>query len=298
MSDDPTDRASDRPALDGPGLDGPASEGTGLVAGYGATAPADPDDVATESARLGLLARGFDQGSGRLLRRLGLTAGWHVLEVGVGGGSMARWLAEQVGPDGRVMATDIDLQFAGDQPANVILRQHDIASDRLPAGHFDLAHARAVLQHVRAREQALANVVAATKPGGWVVIEDVDWLVFDAQDLPEPFATLSRTVRRHHTETSGYDGEWGRRLLGALGGAGLVDIESRGKVVTMHGGTPSAEWYVLALERARPAIISSGLLPAHLVDAALDQARDPSFAVLGPLTISAWGRRPTSGRSA
>ena len=73
------------------------------------------------------------------------------------------------------------------------VRQHDIAVDRLPAEHFDLAHARAVLQHVPAREQALANMVAATKPGGWVVIEDVDWLVFDAQDLPEPFATLQRT---------------------------------------------------------------------------------------------------------
>ena len=41
---------------------------------------------------------------------MGLAEGWHVLEVGAGGGSMARWLSEQVGPSGRVMATDIDLQ--------------------------------------------------------------------------------------------------------------------------------------------------------------------------------------------
>jgi SAM-dependent methyltransferase len=285
------------PVSGGPSAsDGPSGV-TGLVPGYGAAAPVDPDDMAREAGRLGLLGRGFDGGSGRLLHRLGLTEGWHVLEVGVGGGSMSRWLAEQVGADGRVMATDIDLQFVGDQPTNVIVRQHDIVADRLPAEHFDLAHARAVLQHVPEREVALANMVAATKPGGWVVIEDIDWLVFDAQDLPEPFATLSRTVRRHHTETSGYDGEWGRRLLGALAGAGLVDVESRGRVVTMHGGTPSAEWYVLALERARPAIISSGLLGADLVDAALAQARDPSFAVLGPLTISAWGRRPSGDGS-
>jgi SAM-dependent methyltransferase len=250
--------------------------------------------VAKEQSRHGLLAEGFDGGSGKLLRRLGLAAGWHVLEVGAGGGSMARWLADQVGPDGRVMATDIDLQFVGEQPANVILRQHDIATDRLPAEHFDLVHARAVLQHVPAREQALANMIAATKPGGWVVIEDVDWLVFDAQALPEPFATLSRSVRQNHTQASGYDGEWGRRMLGALRGAGLVDVDSRGKVVTMHGGTASAEWYLLALERARPAIVASGLLAADVVDAALAQARDPSFAVLGPLTISAWGRRPAS----
>ena len=267
--------------------------GGGLVAGYGGgSVPDDPDDIATETARHGLLGSNFDAGSARLLTKVGLGEGFHVLEVGAGGGSLVRWLADQVGPDGRVMATDIDLQFVGEQPANVILRQHDIADDRLPAEHFDLVHARAVLQHVPAREQALDNMVAATKPGGWVVIEDVDWLVFDAQDLPEPFATLQSAVRGATTEANGYDGYWGRRMLGALRDAGLVDVESKGKVVTMHGGTPSAEWYVLALERARPAILESGLLTAEVVDAALAQARQPDFAVLGPLTISAWGRRP------
>jgi SAM-dependent methyltransferase len=256
--------------------------------------PHDPDDIATETERHGHLASNFDAGSARLITKMGLAVGWHVLEVGAGGGSLARWLAEQVGPSGRVMATDVDLQFVGEQPDNVILRQHDIAVDPLPAQHFDLVHARAVLQHVPAREQALANMVRATKPGGWVVIEDVDWLVFDSQELPEPFATLQSTVRSSTTDHNGYDGYWGRRMLGALRQAGLVDVESKGKVVTMHGGTPSAEWYVLALERARPAIIESGLLAADVVDAALAQAREPDFAVLGPLAISAWGRRPIS----
>ena len=264
----------------------------GLVAGYGAAAPDDPADVAMETERLGLLATGFDRGSARLLERLGLKVGDHVLEVGAGGGSLARWLADRVGPSGRVMATDLDLQFVGEQPANVIVRRHDVAVDPLPAEHFDVAHARAVLQHVPARDQALANMVAATKPGGWVVIEDVDWLVFDAQELPEPFATLSRTVRDHSTASNGYDGEWGRRLVPALRANGLIDLDSRGKVVTMHGGTPSAEWYVLALERARPRLVAAGLLPEALIDEALAQARQPDFAVLGPLTISAWGRRP------
>ena len=144
------------------------------------------------------------------------------------------------------------------------------------------------------REQALANMVAATKPGGWVVVEDVDWLVFDHQELPEPFATLQRAVRSGSADRTGYDGYWGRRMLGALRDAGLVDVDSKGRVVTMHGGTPSAEWYVLALERARPTLVEAGILPAELIDAALAQARRPDFVVLGPLSISAWGRRPPS----
>ena len=253
---------------------------------------ADDADAATEAVRHGHLSASFDGGSARLLTRLGLAAGWQVLEVGAGGGGLARWLGEQVGPGGRVLATDIDLQFVGHQPPNVEVRRHDVVADPLPPERFDLVHARAVLQHVARREQALANMVAATRPGGWVVVEDVDWLVFEHQELPEPFATLSRTVLASSVGAYGYDGYWGRRLLGALRSAGLVDVESRGKVVTMHGATPSAEWYVLALERAAPALVADGRLDADLVGAALAQARDPNFAVLGPLTISAWGRRP------
>ena len=215
-----------------------------------------------------------------------------MLEVGAGGGSLARWLADAVGPDGSVLATDVDLQFVGDQPANVEVRRHDIARDPLPTDHFHLVHARAVLQHVAERERALVNMIAATRPGGWVVVEDVDWLVFESQSLPEPFGTLSRTTLARSVTTYGYDGHWGRRMLGAMVDAGLESVDSRGKVVTMHGGTPSAEWYVLALERTAPALVEAGLLDGALVAEALAQARDPDFRVLGPLTISAWGRRP------
>jgi SAM-dependent methyltransferase len=264
--------------------------GSERVSGYGA--PTDPDDAAKEARRHGLLATGFDRGSARLVSRVGLAPGAHVLEIGAGGGSFARWLADHVGPAGHVLATDVDLQFVGDQPANVEVRRHDIVTDPLPAETFDLVHARAVLQHVAEREQALANMIAATRPGGWILIEDVDWLVYEQQQLPEPFATLSRTVLEGSRAAYGYDAYWGRRMLGALTVAGLEQVESRGSVVTMHGGTPSAEWYVLALERSAPALVAQGMLTADLVVDALAQARDPSFAVLSPLTISAWGRRP------
>jgi len=258
--------------------------------GYGR--PVDAADAAKEATRHGLLASGFDRGSANLISRLGIASGSHVLEVGAGGGSLARWLADLVGPEGMVLATDVDLQFVGEQPPNVEVRVHDIARDPLPADHFDLVHARAVLQHVSERDRALANMVSATRPGGWVVVEDVDWLVFENQVLPEPFATLSRTTLARSVSTYGYDGYWGRRMLAAMVDAGLESVDSRGKVTTMHGGTPSAEWYVLALERSAPSLVADGVLDEALVTAALAQARDPEFRVLGPLTISAWGRRP------
>jgi SAM-dependent methyltransferase len=254
----------------------------------------DEGDEATaaEHERLSVLASQYDGGSIRLMENLGIASGWHCLEVGAGHGGIARWLAATVGEDGRVMATDIDTRFLTDMPVNVIVREHDIAVDLLPAAHFDLIHARAVLQHVPHREHALDRMIDAAKPGGWLLIEDIDWLVFDSQELPKPFGTLHHAVREAYTANAGYDGEWGRRMLATMRAVGLQDVDSRGTVRTMHGGTPSAEWYVMALARAGPALVDAGLLDAAAVEGAIAQARDPSFAVLSPLSISAWGRKP------
>jgi hypothetical protein len=38
----------------------------------------------------------------------GVRAGWRCLEVGAGGGSVAGWLAARAGPEGHVLATDVN----------------------------------------------------------------------------------------------------------------------------------------------------------------------------------------------
>jgi ubiquinone/menaquinone biosynthesis C-methylase UbiE len=92
--------------------------------------------------------------------------GWHCLEVGAGGGSIATWLCDRVGAAGHVVATDIDPRFldAVGSP-NLEVRRHDIASDPLPEAAFDLVHTRLVLVHLPEREAALRRIVRALKPG-------------------------------------------------------------------------------------------------------------------------------------
>lgn len=43
----------------------------------------------------------------RNLGKVGVREGWDCLEVAGGGGSIAEWLCRQVGPTGRVVATDL-----------------------------------------------------------------------------------------------------------------------------------------------------------------------------------------------
>ena len=45
------------------------------------------------------------------MRALGIGRGWRCLEIGAAEGSMVRWMAGEVGEEGRIVAGDIDLRF-------------------------------------------------------------------------------------------------------------------------------------------------------------------------------------------
>jgi SAM-dependent methyltransferase len=252
-----------------------------------------PDDTAAlERKRLQHLGALFDEPTISRLRRFGCQPGWHCLEIGAGSGSVARALAALVAPDGHVLATDVDDRFLEGDEHQLEFRVHDITCDPLPADQFDLAHARGVLEHLRERAYALAAMVAATKPGGFVVVEDPDWVVFDTQRLPKAFGELHRTLREAYVAAAGYDPNLGGRLPSMLSEAGLVDVDAEGSVFTMRGATPSMEWYVLGLERSLPSLVEAGIVDGDLAAAGLEEVRDPRCSLLSPLQMTAWGRKP------
>jgi 2-polyprenyl-3-methyl-5-hydroxy-6-metoxy-1,4-benzoquinol methylase len=252
----------------------------------------DAEQQELEQERLHVLARARDPMTQRVLDEIGVGAGWSCCDVGSGAGTIARWLAERVGPTGRVVSLDVDTRF---QPAShgiVEVRRHDVVHEPIGDAEYDLIHARALLQHLDQRERVLDDMVRAARPGGWVVVTDSDWIQFDDQPVPEPFATLSRVLRAHSAAAHGHDAAWGRRLLAAFQRRGMRDVHADGVVYTMHGGTDSAEWYVAGLARSIEMHRRAGTLPADFpADDAIAQARHPDFAILSPISVTVRGRR-------
>src|SRR5262249_20063454 len=86
-----------------------------------------------ERARLDLLERFHDPLSTRLFDSIGVSEGWRCLDVGAGGGSSTRLLAQRVGETGSVVATDLDTRLleplAG---GSVEVWRHDLVADPLP----------------------------------------------------------------------------------------------------------------------------------------------------------------------
>lgn len=112
---------------------------------------------------------------------LAVQPGEHVLDVGCGPGFYVTELLEHVGPDGSV--TGIDgaapmLAVAAKRAeghANAHFREGDATSLPVPDAAFDAALSVQVLEYVPDATAALKEIHRALRPGGRVVIWDVDW---------------------------------------------------------------------------------------------------------------------------
>jgi SAM-dependent methyltransferase len=247
--------------------------------------------------RLTQLERHLDAATIRHLQRIGVGAGWCCLEVGGGGGSVARWLCGQVGTTGAVTATDLDTRFLDQIGApNLTVWRHNLETDDLPAGAFDLVHTRIVIVHLRDRQRALARLAAAVKPGGWILLEEPDHVTTsaDPEAAPAAQALFDRVVTTYLKafRDRGQDVHVGHRLVGILRAAGFTELGGEGRAQVFQGGTSEAAFQRLTCLQLRDLILASGGVGEADFDRFMALLDDPGFAFRFFLVMSAWGRKP------
>jgi SAM-dependent methyltransferase len=249
--------------------------------------------------RLTLLEQGADPGTIRNLGLIGVQAGWHCLEVAGGGGSIAAWLCNQVGPSGYVMATDLDPRFLEAIIApNLEVRRHNILTDPLPDAVFDLVHARALLAFLPRPDQVIRTLVAALKPGGWLLLEESDHDSANPDPSMAPWATaLSQKgweALLSFARSRGYDTALGRRLYHDVCTAGLVDVRAEGHVFMQIGGTPATRFWRVTLEQQQDHLLAAGLLAPAELEEYRTLLESPEYRWLSGIGMSVWGRRPSA----
>ena len=255
-----------------------------------------------ERARLQSLERLNDPDSIARFEAVGIAPGWRCLEVAGGGGSIARWLCEKVGPEGSVVATDLDVRFLEEiEASNLEVRRHDILEDELESGDFDLVHARFLLEHLERYREALTKMIDALKPGGWIVVEDVDFageIMADPQQRPgfppESVSTAAELAARmiEFAKPRGIQPDLGRNLPALLAEAGLDDIGGEGRMNFVWSGTEEAEVGRLSLDHLTRVGVEAGLITQEDRDRYMSLFTDPGIGTFSPLRFGAWGRKP------
>jgi SAM-dependent methyltransferase len=163
---------------------------------------------------------------GRMAELLGLPGEVQVLDVGCGTGDDAREMARLATGAGRVVGLDNSQAMIAEAQKRAVGSgmPYFVVGDALDlpfeADSFDACRADRSLMHVPDAWRALAEMLRVTRPGGVVVVYEVDFetVVIDAADRD-----LARRVVRAWCD--GVRDCWlGRRIPGLLRGLGLKDV--------------------------------------------------------------------------
>ena len=157
---------------------------------------------------------------------LGAAPGEHIADVGCGPGFYVAELLEEVGPGGRVAGIDASpamLALAARRcadRANAGFAAADVTSLPLAEAGFDAALCVQVLEYVPDVADALAGMHRAQRPGGRLVVWDIDWstVSWHSRD-PARMQRVLRTWDAHLTHPS-----LPRTLSSRLRAAGFTDL--------------------------------------------------------------------------
>jgi SAM-dependent methyltransferase len=228
----------------------------------------------TAPASLQPLGEHADPTSVRRLEATGVGEGWQCLQIGEARGAVADWLAERVGASGRVEMVPIEA----------------LESDR-PEESFDLVHSRCALMHVRDRRRALQRMVTWLRPGGWLVVEELDWMAA----MSDPDRNRVAVFEALRDALPEMDFESGRALLGDLAAAGLIDTTADVRVDVIEGATALAHWEQRSVRALAEDAVDTGT--ADEIEAHIRRLDDPNYRGLGFTWVGACGRRDSTAFS-
>jgi SAM-dependent methyltransferase len=223
------------------------------------------DERARLERQFHLLQEDFDLWFGEALRLAGLDpdGDWSALDLGCGEGQFARELARRH-PRARVMGMDVDDAAIATAVAsrgavgNVEFAVHD-AREPLPAGsRYDVVVMWMLLLYLPDKAAALAQVAAATRPSGALLLCNVtDEPVRFSHPVVAELVEASMEMARRFGAV-GLEG----RLAADLEAAGFADVTTAVLRYPLGGGTASGQrWWahwLTTIAATRRAVVDVG----------------------------------------
>jgi ubiquinone/menaquinone biosynthesis C-methylase UbiE len=186
-------------------------------------------------------------------------SGAEVLSVGCGPGVILRAVTNL---DPSIRATGIDVSEGRLQQAKEKNRENlrvqfvcgDARSMEFQSNSFDVVYCRMLLQYLTEKERAVSEMVRVCKPGGTVLLQDLDGqLLWHYPEHPSVQRTLEKVVAA--LGTTGFDPFVGRKLFWLAQSAGLTNVEVQAECYHLIAGEADPnilKQWELKLEIARP----------------------------------------------
>jgi SAM-dependent methyltransferase len=160
----------------------------------------------------------------------GLSAGHHALDAGCGPGVITEAMALQGGPSGSVVGMDLSPERLSEararcEPlANCRFVRANVCSTGLPDASFDYVWSQFLFEYLPQPQVALAELLRVTRPGGRVVVADVDGVGLFNWPFPPEIEQGFHTLVRAVASATGFDIHVGRKMFHLFRRAGLQDV--------------------------------------------------------------------------
>lgn len=262
----------------------------------------------TEKQRLLRQAKVYEPLARWILDQIGVQSGWRVVDIGCGPIGILDLLSERVGPEGVVVGIEREPRFvemAHEEIAkrglnNARIIEADALTTGLEKESFDLVHERLVLVNVTARAEALSEMISLLRPGGTVVLEDVDNVSWLCQP---PHRSWDALLNAFHTvfHKSGGDGFLGRRLPALFRAAGVQNIQTKINVDIVAIDEYRRTHLVSLIDSVRDKVVGMNLMSENELkehrEALVSHLADPETTLIEKLFVQCWGQKPIRAAS-
>lgn len=172
---------------------------------------------------------------GQHLLTTGLRSGMSCVDIACGSGAVTRVMAKMaglgdvIGVDGSPDRLRVARELANENHLKIQFIQGDAESIPLPDASSDYTHARMLFQYLsrKRRSQTLREMARVTRPGGRVVVVDLDEQLTRLYPMPASVRADLRyalgLLRRH----TGFDPNVGRKLVSEMQLAGLRNVSAQ-----------------------------------------------------------------------
>ena len=147
----------------------------------------------------------------------------------------------------------------------------------------------------------LERLAAATRPGGWVVVHDLDnsgvgaagvrAAVPISEELQAAFRRQA-AAQQQLDAASGRDLTYGGRVYGALAGMGFTSLECESHNRVVATASAAGKLFVLNARQQREQLLETGHVSPEDLDLIEAATADPAFARWGAGIVVTSGQRP------
>ncbi len=257
-----------------------------------------------DKSRLDLIHAVYGRVSELGLQAAAIGAVSRAADIGCGTGTVSRWMAERMGASGRVDAIDIAPEqidvakslAAAPGAASIHYAVGSAYEPALPETAFDLVFCRLVLCHLKEPEKAVAQMAKLLRPGGRLVLVDLDLRDIFTMPPCEFYPAFVAEAVIPLQAAIGVDYSVGLRLHGLMSEAGLATQSILADQPIIREGPEKHLWektWTVALQRAVPTGVMTLERGQELIAGMERHTANPDVWVAMAKIFAAVGRKPS-----